>query len=201
MDGVLVDAKEWHYEALNKALSLFGIPISREDHINKYDGLPTRKKLQMLKNEKNLPGELHEFINEIKQIYTEEIIYFKCKPVFEVQYAMNKLKSEGYKIAVCSNSVRNSVKVMMEKSSLIDLIDIYISNEDVDKGKPDPEMYLKAMKYFNLNADECLILEDNENGIKAAIDSGGHLLKIEEVTDTNYHNIKNRIKEIEEKKL
>lgn len=201
MDGVLVDAKEWHYEALNKALSLFGIPISREDHINKYDGLPTRKKLQMLKNEKNLPEELHEFINEIKQIYTEEIIYFKCKPVFEVQYAMNKLKSEGYKIAVCSNSVRNSVKVMMEKSSLIDLIDIYISNEDVDKGKPDPEMYLKAMKHFNLNADECLILEDNENGIKAAIDSGGHLLKIEEVTDTNYHNIKNRIKEIEEKKL
>ena len=45
MDGVLIDAKEWHYEALNRALGLFGYGISRYDHLSRYDGLPTRRKL------------------------------------------------------------------------------------------------------------------------------------------------------------
>ena len=48
MDGVLIEAKDWHYEALNRALSLFGMEISRYDHLVTYDGLPTTKKLEML---------------------------------------------------------------------------------------------------------------------------------------------------------
>ena len=67
MDGVLIDAKDWHYEALNRALELFGYTISRYDHLVTYDGLPTRKKLEMLTKERDLPKELHSFINEMKQ--------------------------------------------------------------------------------------------------------------------------------------
>ena len=55
MDGVLIEAKDWHYEALNKALSLFGYEISRYDHLVTYDGLPTSKKLEMLSMERGLP--------------------------------------------------------------------------------------------------------------------------------------------------
>lgn len=46
MDGVLIDAKDWHYEALNKALGLFGLGISRYDHLHTFDGLPTNVKLE-----------------------------------------------------------------------------------------------------------------------------------------------------------
>lgn len=46
MDGVLVEAKDWHYEALNRALDVFGLPISRSEHLSQYDGLPTRTKHQ-----------------------------------------------------------------------------------------------------------------------------------------------------------
>lgn len=53
MDGVLIDAKDWHYEALNKILQLFGMPISHQDHLTKFDGLPTKDKLEMLSNEKD----------------------------------------------------------------------------------------------------------------------------------------------------
>lgn len=59
MDGVLIDAKEWHYEALNKALALFGFAISRQEHLDSYDGLPTRKKLEMLSSEKEPTKGLH----------------------------------------------------------------------------------------------------------------------------------------------
>ncbi len=64
MDGVLIDAREWHYLALNRALQLFGKEISREDHLANFDGLPTRKKLERLSVDRGLPTELHEFIND-----------------------------------------------------------------------------------------------------------------------------------------
>lgn len=197
MDGVLIEAKEWHYEALNKALDLFGMPISRHDHLTTFDGLPTRKKLEMLSLERGLPTQLHEFINEMKQLYTLEMVHTLCKPRFAQENALSTLKAMGYKMAVCSNSVRSSVNLMMDRSGLAPYLDIQISNEDVSKGKPDPEMYLKAMKHFGLRPDECLILEDNENGIKAARASGAHLLIIKEVEETNLENILGRIREIE----
>ncbi|AMO48165.1 Haloacid dehalogenase superfamily, subfamily IA, variant 2 with 3rd motif like haloacid dehalogenase/haloacid dehalogenase superfamily, subfamily IA, variant 3 with third motif having DD or ED/haloacid dehalogenase superfamily, subfamily IA, variant 1 with third motif having Dx(3-4)D or Dx(3-4)E [Kosakonia oryzendophytica] len=194
MDGVLIDAKEWHYEALNKALDLFGMKISRFDHLTTFDGLPTKKKLEMLSKERHLPSELHDFINEMKQQYTMEIVHTQCKPQFIHEYALSSLKAEGYKIAVCSNSIRNTVTTMMDKAALSGYIDLMISNEDVTHGKPDPEMYQLAMKTLGFKPEECLIVEDNENGIKAAKAAGGHLLVVRDVHDTNYTNISSRIK-------
>jgi beta-phosphoglucomutase len=74
MDGVLIDAREWHYEALNKALRLLGYEITRYEHLSTFDGLPTRKKLQMLTVERGLPAELHTFLNGLKQQYTMEYV-------------------------------------------------------------------------------------------------------------------------------
>ena len=196
MDGVLIDAKDWHYEALNRALKHFGFAISRESHLSTFDGLPTRAKLQMLTKARGLPELLHEFINSLKQAYTLEITQKKCKPSFNHQFALSRLKAEGYKIAVCSNSVRQSVETMMELSALNPYLDLLISNEDVSKGKPDPEMYAKAMSTLDVKPEECLILEDNDHGIQAAIASGGHLLKIGVPDDVTYQAIKARIAEI-----
>jgi len=197
MDGVLIDAREWHYDSLNAALKIFGTEISRYDHLVTFDGLPTKKKLEMLSIEGGLPYGLHGFVNDLKQQYTLEIVYAKCKPVFHHQYALSKLKSEGYRLAVCSNSVRKSIEIMMNKAGLSQYLDFFLSNQDVVKGKPDPEIYTKAMDRMGLKPEECLIVEDNENGIKAAIASGAHLLKVENPDDVHYFNIINRIKEIE----
>lgn len=109
MDGVLIDAKEWHYEALNKALGLFGYEISRYDHLVTYDGLPTSKKLEMLTMEKGMPQKLHTFINSLKQQYTVDKIFTDCHPMFHHEYALSSLKAEGYHIAVASNSIRKTV--------------------------------------------------------------------------------------------
>lgn len=197
MDGVLIDAKEWHYEALNRALDLFGMPISRLDHLTTFDGLPTRKKLEMLSLERGLPRELHEFINEMKQRYTMEIIHTRCNPRFSHEYALSKLKHLGYRMAVCSNSIRKTVETMLFKADLLQYLNLLVSNEDVIKGKPDPEMYIKAITHFNLAPKECLILEDNENGIRAARASGAHVLVVRTVADTNFDNIQRRIAEID----
>jgi HAD superfamily hydrolase (TIGR01509 family) len=201
MDGVLIEAKEWHYEALNRALDLFGMPISRFDHLTTFDGLPTRKKLEMLSLERSLPRELHEFINEMKQQYTMELVHTECKPVFSCEYALSMLKKQGYKLAVCSNSVRNTVVTMMEKAGLQPYLDYMVSNEDVSKGKPNPEMYLNAIAHFSLDPSECLIVEDNENGIRAARASGAHLLIVNDVSETNFENIDRAIRQINSGKI
>jgi HAD superfamily hydrolase (TIGR01509 family) len=197
MDGVLIDAKEWHYEALNAALKLFGCEISRYDHLVTFDGLPTKKKLEMLSLEGGFPRKLHEFVNDLKQQYTMEIVFTKCKPVFQHQYALAKLKAEGFRLAVGSNSVRKTIDVMMEKAGLAKYIEFSLSNEDVVKSKPDPEMYTTAIQKMNLLPEECLIMEDNEKGVQAALRSGAHLLKVEDPGDVLYTRIKERIKEIE----
>lgn len=197
MDGVLIEAKDWHYEALNKALRLFGMEISRYDHLVTYDGLPTRRKLEMLSLERNLPRGLHKFINEMKQQYTMQMVYNLCKPRFYHEYALSNLKKDGYKMAVCSNSIRETIEIMMKCASLDIYLDFYVSNQDVKNGKPDPEMYNKAIEKMHLSPSECMIIEDNENGIKAAKASGANVMIVADVSDVNYDNIKKHIKMFE----
>jgi len=197
MDGVLIDAKDWHYEALNQALSLFGMAISRYDHQVTYDGLPTKKKLEMLTIERGLPQALHQFIHDMKQEFTFQLGYAKCKPNFSHQYALSTLRASGYKLAVCSNSIRETMDILLKRASIVDYFDFYISSQEVSQPKPNPDIYIEAMNRFGLKPKECLILEDNQNGIKAAKDSGGHLMTIRDVHDVNITNISNRIKEIE----
>jgi HAD superfamily hydrolase (TIGR01509 family) len=197
MDGVLIDAKDWHYDALNKALNHFGFNISRYDHLVTFDGLPTRRKLEMLTREQGLPAKLHGFLNELKQIYTMEIVHARCKPRFQHEYALSHLKAAGYKLAVASNSVRNSVEVMMVKSSLTPYLDALVSNEDVAKGKPDPEIYLKTLSMLRVAGDETLVVEDNEHGIAAGKAAGAHLMIVQDVNDVTLDNIQKHIKTAE----
>ncbi len=197
MDGVLIDAKEWHYDALNRALGLFGMEISKYDHLVTYDGLPTRKKLEMLSRERGLPLALHGFINEMKQDFTMELTYTRCKPIFHHHYALTQLKEKGYRLALCSNSIRSTIEAMLNKADLMRYMEFYLSNQDVVKSKPDPEIYSRAIVRLGLTPAECLVVEDNANGIKAAQDSGAHVLIVNSTMDVNYNNIMNRIKQIE----
>lgn len=193
MDGVLIDAKDWHYNALNKALSLFGMPISRQDHLCTYDGLPTKKKLEILTVERGLPRKLHTFINELKQRYTLEMVFSECKPVFSHHYALAHLKNKGFRIAVCSNSIHKTVEIMMERSGLTEYLDFFLSSDDVDHPKPHPEIYQKAIARLGVAAQECLIIEDNINGIKAAQACGAYVMEVYTVEDVNLENIMRHI--------
>jgi beta-phosphoglucomutase len=190
MDGVLIEAKEWHYEALNKALRVFGYEISRHAHLTTYDGLPTKTKLNMLSVEQALPEALHPFINELKQLYTMEMVYTLCKPRFHHEFALASLNASGYQLACCSNSIRPTIEAMLGKANLIGYLEFFMSAQDVAQPKPAPDMYLEAMARLGLHPEEVLILEDNENGIKAAKDSGAHVLVIKDVAEVNLDNIK-----------
>lgn len=190
LDGVLVDATEWHYDALNRALKLFGFDITRYEHLSDYNGLPTRRKLEMLSVEKGLPPALHSMLNRLKQRYTRDEILTRCRPVFEKEYMLSRLKAEGYRLAVCSNSIRESLQMMIHQSGLDEYFDFLVSNEDVKKPKPDPEIYQAAIARLGVAAGEVLIVEDAPHGVEAARRSGAHLCQVSGFADVEYFRIR-----------
>lgn len=199
MDGVLIEAKEWHFLALNKALSHFGVAITPEEHHSVFDGLPTKRKLEILTEEKGFPKGLHEFVNDLKQQYTVELIHAKCRPLFIHQYALMRLRESGFKIGLATNSIPQTRNLMMNYAKLADLLDIQVSAVDVERGKPAPDIYLEAMRLLDVEPFETLIVEDNPHGIAAAEASGAFVMKVKEVHDVTLRNILNTLEEIEGK--
>ena len=197
MDGVLIDAQEWHYEALNRALALFGYSISRYDHLVVYDGLPTREKLEMLTLERGLPRGLHQFINEMKQQFTVELVQQKCRPQFHLEYALSRLSADGYRLAVASNSIRQTIELMLGQANLLQYFEFFLSNQDVSKPKPDPEIYENAIAKFGLSPDECLVVEDNPHGIQAAEASGAAVMVVRSTSDVHYNNLCSHIRQFD----
>lgn len=196
-DGVLLNSKLIHYHALNKALELFdtNYKISWEEHIKKYDGLNTAKKLDMLSKEKNIPKELHQEIWKKKQLLTLDAVR-DLKPSSILRDTMNRLREDGFRLGCCSNSIRRTLLSILGKLDIIEFFDIVISNEDVKYCKPHPEMYWKGMASFGSIPETTLILEDSPHGLLAAYRSGAHIMRIRNVNDVFYDNIKRKVGEI-----
>jgi beta-phosphoglucomutase len=124
------------------------------------------------------------------------LLYSQCRPTFYHQYVLARLKKDGVKMAVCSNSIRETLDLMLSRADLTQFFDFTLSNQDVKAPKPDPEIYLKAIAKIGVPANQCLIVEDNQNGIKAAQASGAHLLHVRSVSDVNESNLMARLKEL-----
>jgi len=195
LDGVLVEAKNIHYDALNQALGK-DYAIDWNEHLSVYDGLKTNQKLEMLTERKGLPTELHSEIWENKQKHTLQMLK-ELPPDEALQSVMNSLVECGYKIAVCSNSIRKTVLTVLSKLGIMEFMDLVISNEDVKNSKPHPEMYWKAISMMSCLPEETLIVEDSPYGLLAASRSKSHVLRVTNPQDVTYDNIFNKLIEIE----
>ena len=185
MDGVLIDAREWHYEALNEVLRIFGYEITRSMHEDRFDGLSTSKKLEMLSKEVGLPRHIHGMINRIKQDRTLRIAASNCFPNIAHQVLISKLKKQGFKVGVVTNSIRQTTEFMLTYAGLFELIDVVITNQDVDKPKPNPDGYQLAMQKLDVLPSETLIVEDSPYGIAAGKASGARVIQVNSVSDVS----------------
>jgi len=178
MDGVLIDARDWHYNALNEALRIFGLEISRSDHLSRFNGLSTRKKLEMLTADGLIPQELHRAVDAIKQDRTLRIAAQKCFPIVSHQVLISRLKVLGLKVGLVTNSIRKSSEFMLEYAGLLKFMDVVITNEDVLEGKPNPAGYLLAMQKLEVTPSETIVIEDGDYGILAAEAAGATVIRV-----------------------
>lgn len=183
LDGVLVDAKEIHYKALNQALGKH-FAITPEEHRNLYDGRKTREKLELLTADKNLPVELHNEIFERKQNLTVDLMN-ELQPDESTRALFAELERLGYKIGVCSNSIRRTVLTALSKAGLIEYCSVILSNEDVKNSKPHPEIYWKAMSMMGVLPEECVIIEDSPPGLLAAERSRAPYIRVKNPQEVN----------------
>ena len=191
LDGVLIDAKHIHYETLNTALG-YEYAITPEEHLNIYDGHKTRQKLDMLTRNKGLPLELHDKVYDEKQELTQLEIR-NLLPTPKIVELFEQLVSKGYKIGVCSNSIRQTVLTALAKSDLIEYCSVIISNEDVKNSKPHPEMYWKAMSMMKCLPDETIIVEDSPPGLLAAERSRAKYIRVTDPSQVTVDNIMPKI--------
>jgi HAD superfamily hydrolase (TIGR01509 family) len=187
LDGVLVEAKNIHFDALNEALGP-KYSIEWNEHLSKYDGLKTNQKLEMLTKEKGLPTELYKQVWDEKQRLTLQKLS-DLKPSSQLQVCMSLLVEQGYKIACCSNSIRKTVLTVLSKLGIIEYFDLILSNEDVKNSKPHPEIYWKAISMMGCLPEETLIVEDSPYGLLAASRSKSHVIRVESPKDVTYNNI------------
>ena len=186
LDGVLVEAKQIHFETLNKALWEIAksdkYVISEAEHLSIYDGLKTNQKLELLTQNKGLQRDTYETVWNRKQQLTIEAIS-ELQPDLEKIELFKELRDRGYKLACASNSIRRSVLVMLAKIGIIEYMDLIISNEDVKNSKPHPEMYWKTMSMMGCLPEETLIVEDSPHGLLAASRSRANVLRVDSPKD------------------
>jgi beta-phosphoglucomutase len=198
MDGVLVDACDWHKDAFNQALEeLCGYKISDEEHYSEFNGLPTKTKLAKLA-EKGIVKEdkkLHKEINNLKQENTIRIIEESCAYDNSKVNLVSWLKLKGIKVACFTNSIRKTAELMLDKCGVLSELDLLVTNQDVKEPKPSPEGYLKVLKHFNISPQDAMIIEDSPKGIKAATAAGCKIMKVDNATQVYTENMRRFIHE------
>ena len=195
LDGVLIDSRELHYEAFNKALEEIDskYTITREEHLSTYDGKSTKTKLDILTKTKQLPKSDHDTVWKLKQKYTKHFLEY-TKENLELKRIFSHLKDNSIKISVASNAVRETIITSLHKLGILNYCDYILSNEDVFLGKPNAEIYLRCMINTKTNPDETIIVEDSHTGRKGALRSGATLCPVKDPSDTSYDYITNFIK-------
>ena len=195
LDGVIVDTKEMHYEALNRAISEINTKyiITEAEHFTRYDGLKTLTKLEMLTKEKGLPFTDHKAIYDKKQELTAK--YFSSiTPNEKIREVFKTLREDGYMLGCCTNCIRRTALVALAKVGVIEYLDVIITNDDIKNPKPHPEIYWKAMSMMQCLPEETLIIEDSPQGLLSATRSRADVIRVKNSSDVTLEKIYRRLK-------
>lgn len=197
LDGVLLDAKHWHFLAFQSALQEQGVALTESGHESKFCGLPTKTKLDTYVASGELTSAQAKTVYSRKQEITREYLE-KVGVDKGLQHSLRQLKELNLKLAVASNAIASTVDEALKRLGLMDMLEFAFSNEDVSSPKPNPEIYLKSFERLEVKAEEVLILEDSPFGRAAAQASGAHLMEIEKPSEVCFSSIYRKLKEIAE---
>lgn len=169
MDGVIVDTEPIYRKLNNSIYKNLGIEITSEEQ-NGFAGTTPNDKWTSLKERFNLKQSVKELTTSSSGVKYDYLANDENEIplVVGVDKLIRKLKSDGFTIAVASSSPKRNVEIILKRTNLIEYFDCIVSGTEVEKGKPNPEIFLKAAHILNANVCDCTVIEDSGNGIKAA---------------------------------
>ncbi len=165
MDGIIIDSEPLQKEAFDLVLKPYNIYLSDEE-FKKLIGIRSIENFIDLKKEYDIPLSAEKLTDKKNQYY-EEILKKNAEPRDGVIELLSYLKDK-YKIALASGSIRADVMNTLSLLKLKKFFSVIVTGDDVINGKPHPEIFLKTAELLNINPEYCAVIEDSENGIKAA---------------------------------
>jgi beta-phosphoglucomutase family hydrolase len=167
MDGVIVDTEPLYIKMNKDFLKQYNVQISDEEY-NQFIGISATKMWDFLKEKYSLPYTTVELIAIEKQAKYNVLASTDLKIIDGIVALLQMLKDKEYSIAIASSSMRKNIELIITKTNLKSYFDFVVSGEDVQNGKPAPDIFLKAMQHFNKQPKDCIVLEDARNGVLAA---------------------------------
>ena len=169
-DGVIVDSEPLHFEAHKKALVDFGVDLTFDDYmdfgVSKGDNNLYEKVAQKygVKIDK-------EVISKTKKQIYREIFDEKAELIPGILESLEKF-SEKYDLAIVSSGVKSSIEYAIDKFNIGKYFKFVITGDDVERVKPFPDVYLKAIELLGHKKEDCVAIEDSETGLEAAKNAG-----------------------------
>jgi HAD superfamily hydrolase (TIGR01509 family) len=177
MDGVLIDSEPLHYRVANRVLSVDGLSdMDRKDY-ERFLGTTVEAMFEALNDQYHLRRSLAEFVAHYDQALLAALEEPR-EPSAGVKLLIARLRSLGLQLAVASSSRRAWVDATLRSIGLWTAFDTVVSGDDVQHGKPDPEIYLLAAERLGVRPERCLAIEDSPNGVQSARSAGMAVLGV-----------------------
>lgn len=170
LDGLLVDTETICSEVVVDVMEKFGIKISKLE-AEKSCGITAKEFYIDLLKERSLRMDVEDILQVHNTIY-ERAVKEKLTPFPGATTLPGRLKAAGYKIGLVSGSTKKQIELILNKLNIINYFDVIISADDVINGKPSPEGFLKAANILDVEPNECMVLEESFNGIRAGKAAG-----------------------------
>ncbi len=203
MDGVLIDSEPLHKQIEQEMLKELGVNLPHEEHI-KFAGVGkemwTILKEQYGYNRDISEEELHV---EKRKRYLGQLTSRPIKPIEGVVELVKIAKKAGLKLAVASSSSTENINIVTKAIGIFTDMDIIVSGDDMPRTKPYPDIFIKTAELLKLHTNECLVIEDSSNGVKAAKMAGMYCVAFRNPNSGNQNlsladKIVNNIQEIPE---
>lgn len=173
LDGVICSTDRCHYQAWKQLADTLGIYFDEE--INKrLRGVSRMESLEIIleKCDREVPEEEKQSLAEKKNAAYVQLLenMTEADLAEEVKNTLNILRSKGFKLAIGSSS--KNAKLILERLGLRDYFDAVSDGTNITNSKPNPEVFLKAAEFLEIEAKDCLVVEDAVAGIQAAVNGG-----------------------------
>jgi len=171
MDGVIIDSEPIHFEVDLITLEYLGINYSKE-RLEQFVGMTNPEMWGVIKKEYNLTLSIDEIIEYqlSKKLY--HLDGLQIEPISGIKFLLKALHKHNIAIGLASSSPRKFIEKVLLKFEINNYFSCVISGEEVEYGKPAPDVYLEAAHILNVDPEHCVVLEDSANGVKAAKRAG-----------------------------
>lgn len=172
MDGVIVDSESIHITSEKVLFRSLGMHIDDEEHFS-FVGTTSVNMWQQLKQKYGLKGTIPELIALEHKAYWDYLKKEKnLKPIAFVKKLVRQLSKMKIKLIVASSSPLNQIEYILVKLELKKYFSFWLSGDQVRRGKPEPDIFLEACKLGKVRPQECVVIEDSQNGVIAAREAG-----------------------------